>query len=46
MKMSKPSQAKPRVPRGRRGQKAGSRETNQATVEEFEREGMGVAPKE
>jgi len=37
---------KPKVPRGKRGQKADSGIANKATAKEFEREGMGVAPKE
>jgi len=38
--------SKPKVPRGKRGQKPHSDQVNQATSAEFEREGLGVAPKE
>ena len=37
---------RPRPPRGRDGKKQDSDRLNQATAAEFEREGMGVAPKE
>ena len=37
---------KPKVPRGRRGAKPQDDAENQATVEEFDREGLGVAAKE
>ena len=38
--------AKPKIPRGRRDGKPDDKDQNQATVDEFDREGMGVAPKE
>jgi hypothetical protein len=40
----KSSTSRPKVPRGRRGKKVDG--VNKATSAEFEREGMGVAPKE
>jgi hypothetical protein len=45
MKSPKPSSRKPKLPRGR-GKKHDSDQLHQATADEFEREGMGVAPKE
>jgi hypothetical protein len=42
--MKKKPAAKPKVPRGRRD--ADPDELNQATTKDFEREGLGVAPKE
>ena len=44
--MKSESKSKPRIPRGKRGAKPTDSEQNQATTEEFDREGLGVAPKE
>ena len=43
MKNGKP---KPKLPRGRGGKKIDPDQTDQATTAYFEREGLGVAPKE
>jgi hypothetical protein len=40
------SKTEPRVPRGRRGKTPSTAQLSQATSKEFEREGLGVAPKE
>ena len=45
-KTSAPKHSKAKMPRGRRGAKDESPEMNQATTDEFEREDMGIAPKE
>jgi hypothetical protein len=36
----------PKLPRGKPGKKPPARALNQATADEFDEEGMGVAPKE
>jgi len=42
----KTDKIKPKIPRGRPGKKATAAGSRRATSTEFEREGMGVAPKE
>jgi len=42
----KAAQTRPRPERPRDGKKGSSDELNQATAADFERKGMGVAPKE
>jgi hypothetical protein len=46
MKQSPSKRSNAKTPRGRRGGKAGADELNQATTVDFEREDMGIAPKE
>ena len=46
MTKTKPTQPKPKQPRGRRTGHPTDNKLNQATSDEFEQEGMGVAPKE
>jgi hypothetical protein len=44
---SKPSRRRrPAMPRGKRGARPDRHGLNQATADEFEEQGMGVAPKE
>jgi hypothetical protein len=45
-KASDQSRAKAKSPRGRKGAKRDAASMNQATTDEFEREDMGIAPKE
>ena len=45
-KNSQPPRAKPKQPRGRRTGHPTDAKLNQATTEEFEEEGLGVAAKE
>ena len=42
----KHDRTKPKLPRGRPGKKVDPDKSHKATTAEFEREGMGVAPKE
>jgi len=46
MKQSSNKKSKPKTPHGRRGGKAAKGDSNQATTDDFEREDMGIAPKE
>jgi hypothetical protein len=46
MKVLKLLKKKPKLKGGSRGKLAKDRDLNQATADEFEREGMGIAPKE
>ena len=46
MKVLKHLKRKTKVPRDRQGKPTKDDQLNQATADEFEREGLGVAPKE
>jgi hypothetical protein len=45
-KQSPAKHSKARTPHGRPGAKSGQNSMNQATTSDFEREEMGIAPKE
>lgn len=45
-KTSDRKRPKPRAPAARKGTKRNTSSTNEATTDEFEREDMGIAPKE
>lgn len=46
VKKAAPKRSSAKTPRARRGARVQPGEMNEATGEEFEREGMGIAPKE
>ena len=46
MKQTAPKHSKAKLPRGRRSAGADAKDANQATTHDFEREDMGIAPKE
>ena len=41
-----PKPTQPKLPRGKPGKKSPAKRSSKATTTEFEREGMGIAPKE
>jgi hypothetical protein len=46
MKQPASKRSRPKTPGGRRVGQAGSNDMSQATTDDFEREDMGIAPKE